>query len=47
MIELIVLWSIAIVLIASVIVQISDYKKRKQISSDIKNLIRLFEGETK
>lgn len=47
MIEIIFLWSIAIALIASVAVQISDYKKRKQVNADIKHLIRLFQGEQK
>jgi hypothetical protein len=47
MIELVFLWSIAIALIASLAVQISDYKKRKQVNADIKYLIRLFKGEQK
>lgn len=47
MLEVVFLWSIAIALITSVAVQISDYKKRKQVSADIKRLISLFEGEQK
>ena len=47
MIELVFLWSIAIALIVSVLVQISDYKKRKQVNTDIQNLIALIKGEQK
>ena len=47
MIELVFLWSMAIALIVSVSVQISDYKKRKQINADIKRLREFFEGEQK
>ena len=47
MIELVFLWSIVIALIVSVLVQISDYKKRKQVNTDIRNLIALIKGEQK
>ena len=47
MIELVFLWSIAIALIVSVSVQISDYKKRKQVNADIQKLIALIKGEQK
>lgn len=45
--ELIVLWSVSIALIASVVLQISDYKRRKLVNAEIQSLIKLIKGEEK
>lgn len=45
--ELIILWSIAIASIASVILQINEYKRRKRLNAAIKELQKVLEGKQK